>query len=80
MKNKKVLKEKNTKSIELKKRMEQKGLTWISIILVAIIGRNELISFFQSFSKGLSDFLDSLTPVALVVLLIIFIWWLGNRK
>ncbi len=76
----KNFKEKRTEKTELEKRMKQKGLTWISIILVAIIGRIELISFFQSFSKSLSEFLDSLPPFALLVLLIIFIWWLGNRK
>ena len=69
----------NNKRYKLSK-MEQNTFKWLSIMLTLIIGRNEILSFLKSFFEGMSEFLNSLPPMAILVMLIIFIWLLANKK
>ena len=60
--------------------MEEKVFRWISTILMVIIGRDEIVSFIQSFSKGIDEFLSSLPPLALIIIVIILIWLLSKNR
>ncbi|MEK6912329.1 MAG: hypothetical protein AABX26_00010 [Nanoarchaeota archaeon] len=81
MKNKKILKQKRfIREKEKERRMEEKTMSAIGIGIAIITGFDKIINFFESFGKGLTEFLNSLSPLVLLVLLIIVIWSLGHKK
>ena len=81
MKNKKILKQKRfIREKEKERRMEEKTMSAIGIGIAIITGFDKIINFFESFGKGLTEFLNSLSPLVLLVLLIIVIWSLGHKN
>lgn len=60
MKNKKILKQKRfIREKEKERRMEEKTMSAIGIGIAIITGFDKIINFFESFGKGLTEFLNS---------------------
>jgi hypothetical protein len=64
----------------LEKMASDNTLTIWTLVVMVVVGRNEIFSFIQSFSQGLSSFLSSLPSILILVLLGLFIVILGKNK
>jgi len=64
----------------LEKMTSNKQLMVISIIIAVVVGRNEILSFLQSFSEGVSSILNSLPSILILVILVLLIIILGKKR
>ena len=62
------------------KKMEQKTIAWIGIVIMIIVGWAQITNFLTSLFKGLPEVLNSIPPLVLLGLVIGIIYSLGHKE